>query len=119
MKILNWNNSLLAQATTPAIDFDKLKATAFPPGSLPATPNLTLGAIISQAFNYLFVIAGLLLLFNLIMGGFHLMVGATDPKAKESASKAITNSFIGFIILFAAYWIIQILELVLGISVLG
>jgi len=109
---------VLLSQTTPAIDFDKLRATAFPAGSLPATANLTFGTIISQAFNYLFVIAGLILLFNLIMGGFHLMVGATDPKAKETASKSITNSFIGFLILFGAYWIVQIVQIVLGIDIL-
>ena len=115
MQIINHN--LLAQ-TTPAVDFSQLRATAFPAGTLPADPNLNLGMIISRAFNFLFVIAGLLLFVNLISGGFKLMTGATDPKAQESAGKSITNSIIGFAILFAAYWIIQILEIVLGIDIL-
>lgn len=99
------------------IDFNKLRQ-AFPAGSLPAMPDLTLGLIISRAVNYLFVIAGLILLLFLILGGFQLMIGAADPKAKEGASKTITNAIVGFIILFVSYWLVQIIEVVFGISIL-
>lgn len=100
-----------------SIDFNKLRG-AFPTGSLPARGDLTLGLIISNAFNYIFVIAGLLLLFLLISNGFSLMVGANEPKTKETAGKNITNAFVGFIILFVSYWLVQIIETVLGISIL-
>jgi len=46
------------------------------------------------------------------------MTGANDPKAKESAGKSITNAVVGFFILFVSYWVIQIVEVVLGISIL-
>jgi len=38
------------------------------------------GSIISLVLPYLFVIAGLLLLFYLIYGGFHMMIAANDEK---------------------------------------
>jgi hypothetical protein len=103
---------------TSVIDFEKLKATTFPAGSLPSMPNLTIGLIISKALTYLFVIAGLILLLFLIIGGFQLMIGAADPKAKEGASKTITNAILGFIILFVSYWLVQIVEVIFGISIL-
>ena len=100
------------------IDFDKIKASAFPTNSLPAQTNLTIGLILSQALTYVYIIAGLLLLFLLISGGFQLMLGATDPKAKEAAGKRITNALLGFFILFISYWLVQIVEVIFGISIL-
>lgn len=76
----------------------------------------TLGGIISAVVPYLFGIAGFLLLLYLIFGGFSYMLSGGDPKATESAKQKITNAVIGFVIIFAAYWLVQILGTVLGIT---
>lgn len=76
----------------------------------------TLGGIISAVIPYLFGIAGFLLLLYLIFGGFSYMMSGGDPKATESAKQKITNAVIGFVIIFAAYWLVQILGIVLGIT---
>lgn len=110
--------TIVPQNPVHIIDFEKLKATAFPAGSLPAMSNLTIGLIISKTLTYLFVIAGLILLLFLIMGGFQMMIGAANPKAKEGASKQITNALVGFLILFVSYWLVQIVEVIFGISIL-
>lgn len=83
-------------------------------------PNLnTLGGIISTVVPYLFGIAGFLLLLYLIFGGFSYMMSAGDPKAAESAKQKITNAVIGFVIIFTAYWLVQILGVVLGVKQFG
>jgi len=106
------------QNPTPGfINFYKLRL-AFPHGSLLSRSDLTIGEIISKALVYLFVIAGLIFLFFLISGGFQLMFGAANPKAKEGAGKTITNAILGFIILFISYWLVQIIEVVFGVSIL-
>lgn len=76
----------------------------------------TLGGTISAIIPYLFGIAGFLLLLYLIFGGFSYMMSAGDPKAAESAKQKITNAVIGFVIIFVAYWLVQILGVVLGIT---
>ena len=76
----------------------------------------TLGAIISQLVPTIFLITGILLLFYLLYGGLQLMLSRGDPKAFESAKGKITNALIGFVIIFAAYWIVQILGRFLGIE---
>lgn len=82
--------------------------------------NLTsLGSIISTVIPYLFGIAGFLLLLYLIFGGFSYMLSGGDPKAVESAKQKITNAVIGFVIIFAAYWLVQILGIVLGVKQFG
>lgn len=78
--------------------------------------NGTLGDIISAVLPYLFGIAGLVLLFYLVMAGFSWMLSGGDPKAIESAKGKITTAITGFVILFIAYWLMQLLGLVLGIQ---
>ena len=84
----------------------------FLPG--PAT-NVT--EIISAILPYLFVIAGLLLLFYLIYGGFHMMIAANDEKGLAEAKGKITNALVGFMLLFVSYWLVQILGYILGIQI--
>ena len=78
--------------------------------------SLTLGQIISSLVPYLFVIAGLLLLLYLIFGGFGLLTSRGDPKAVASAKERITFAVVGFVIVFASYWIVQIVGQILGIE---
>ena len=78
--------------------------------------NLTLGQIISSLVPYLFVIAGLLLLLYLIFGGFGLLTSRGDPKAVAAAKERITFAIIGFVVVFASYWIVQIVGQILGLE---
>ena len=73
-------------------------------------------AIISGAIS----IAGIILLFLLISGGIGIIVGAgkSDPKAVETGKKAATSALIGFIVVFAAYWIVKLIESILGVSLI-
>lgn len=79
----------------------------------------SLGRIISTVIPYLFGGAGLLLLLYLIWGGFGYMLSGGDPKAAEGAKQKITNALVGFVIIFVAYWLVQILGTVFGISQFG
>lgn len=93
------------------VNFDQLNK------AIGLNQNLTsLGSIISAVVPYLFGIAGFLLLLYLIFGGFSYMMSGGDPKAAESAKQRITNAIIGFVIIFVAYWLVQILGMVLGIT---
>ena len=94
------------------IDFDSLKGALPNPSAYPN--NIT--DIISLALKFVFPAAGILLLFYLVMGGFSLMTSAGDPKAMQSAKGKITSALIGFVIIFAAYWIVQIVGIILGLE---
>jgi positive regulator of sigma E activity len=75
-----------------------------------------IGSIVSSLLNYLFPLAGILLLLYLLLGGFSLMTSGGDPKAVQAAKSKITNALIGFIIIFAAYWIVQLVASILGLD---
>jgi hypothetical protein len=79
-----------------------------PPGLRADITNL--GSLVSVILPYLFLIAGILLFGYLIMGGFTYLTAMGDPKKAESAKGKITNALIGFFLIFAAYWIVQIVD---------
>ena len=80
----------------------------------------TPGGIISRALTgFVFPIAGLILFVMLLLGGFQMLTGAANSKSIDEGKQKITSAIVGFIILFAAYWIAQLLELIFGIRILS
>jgi heme/copper-type cytochrome/quinol oxidase subunit 4 len=77
-----------------------------------ATPADLVGVIVPT----LFIIAGMLLFFLIFYSGFLYLQDTS--KGKEEATKLWTTAGIGFIIMFIAYWIIQVIEVVIGQPIL-
>jgi len=86
------------------------------PGGFKFTEG-NIGDIINALIPYIFALAGLVLLFTLILGGFELLTSAGSPKKIESAKAKLTNAVIGFIIVFVAFWLVQILEVIFGLTI--
>jgi len=78
--------------------------------------NLISG-VLSDALNYALVIAGLILLFMLISGGFTLLTNPTNPQAQEGGKQRLTWAVAGFVLLFSSYWIVQILEIIFKVEI--
>lgn len=75
----------------------------------------TLGDIISKILPYVFTGAGFALFIYLVVGAFQFLTSGGDPKAVEAARNKITNAIIGFVIIFAAFLLIKVLENILGL----
>jgi hypothetical protein len=78
---------------------------------------MTPGGIISKLLEFAFPLAGIILFVMLIWGGFEMLYGASTSKAMEAGKNRITSAIIGFFLLFASFWIIQIIEVVFGITI--
>ena len=78
----------------------------------------TPGGIISRALTFIFPLAGLLLFALLVWGGFEMLIGSPTKKSMESGKNRITAALAGFFLLFAAYWIWQIVEIIFGVAIL-
>jgi len=78
-----------------------------------------IGRILTKLLPYLMVLAGLVLFVFLIIGGFGLLTSGGNPEKVKAAQGRITSAVIGFVIIFISYWLMRILEIVLGISILG
>ena len=79
----------------------------------------TPGGIISEVLKYAFPIAGTILFLMLIFAGVKMLTGATNSKNMDEGKQIIGTAIAGFIILFASYWIIQLIEVIFGIKILG
>ncbi len=75
-------------------------------------------AVLSLIFGLFTLGAGILFLAQLVMGGFQYTSAGGDSKAVEQAQKRIVNGIIGLVIIVAAYFIVGIIEKVLGIKIL-
>jgi hypothetical protein len=78
----------------------------------------TIGSLITFLLPYIFVFSGLAMLLFLIWGGFTLMTSAGDAKAVKSGQQMVTNAIIGFLLVITAFWIVQILQAIFGLTIL-
>ncbi len=86
-----------------------------------AMPNFkftggTIGSVVVGALPYIFFFAGLALLVYIILGGYRLMFSQGDPKAIAEGKAKVTAALIGFIIIFTAFWIVQLAGSILGLQ---
>jgi hypothetical protein len=86
------------------------------PLSEAAFPNFKIGSILNRAMEYIFLFAGVGLLFMLLSGGFSFLTSAGDPKQMESGKNRITWALAGFLIIFVAYWIVQLIQVIFGLE---
>jgi hypothetical protein len=82
----------------------------------PIGQTVSLGNIVSIVISASFALAGVILLLFLIVGGISIIAGAgnDNPEQMEKGKKAATSAVVGFIIVFVAYWVIRIIEVMTG-----
>lgn len=77
------------------------------------------GKLVSILSSNAMVIAGIIFIFLIILSGFNMITAGGDPQKMSRASSILTTAIVGFVVIVAAYFIIRILELVLGVSILS
>jgi hypothetical protein len=78
-----------------------------------------LATIVNTVFPVIMVIAGLVLFAMIVSGGFTIFLSSGEPEKMKQGQSKITNGLIGLLIIFAAYWIVQLIEFSLGVNLLG
>lgn len=124
-------NSLLAQIIIPA-DPNPVPGDTTPGGSNYLGDMLkvqngvgvmarfsNIGQFLNLLLPVAFIIAGIILLFLLIGGGFSIVASGGNAKSVETGKNQIMGAVIGFLVIFAAYWIIQIIEKFTGVPILS
>lgn len=78
------------------------------------------GNIVTLFLNIAFALSGLILLFFFILGGIGLIssAGKNDSQKAEQSKKTITSAVIGFVIVFASYWIVKLVGQLIGIEII-
>jgi len=81
--------------------------------------KLTAGNMVSGAISLIMLIVALVFFFMLIWGGLKWVMSQGEEKAVAGARAQITNALVGLAIVFAAWAIMKLIEIVFGITVLG
>lgn len=78
----------------------------------------SIGEFVTAILPNVYLISGLILFVLFLGGGFAIMTAGGDPEKQKNGGQAITGALVGFIIIFASYWIIQIIQYVTGLEIL-
>ena len=100
--------------STLSLNLDNIRAFAMPNFKFSKITDI----FSQQSLRYVFAIAGIMLLIYLILGGLQLMFSGGDPKKVQASWSKITNAVIGFVIIFVAYWVVQLVANVLNIQIM-
>jgi hypothetical protein len=73
--------------------------------------------LINLIVKNLFIVAGIIFFFLMIYSGIQYISGG--KKGVDQAQKVMESALIGFIIMFAGYWIIQIIKVLTGADFLN
>ena len=76
----------------------------------------TIGDLVSILMRGSLAVAGVIILFFLVFGGISMIAGAgsDNPDQAAKGKQALTAAAIGFVVVFVAYWIIRIIEVIAG-----
>lgn len=77
----------------------------------------TIGNLISVVLQAAFALAGVIFIFLLVFGGISMIAGAgnQNPEQTGKGRQAVTSAVIGLVVVFAAYWIVRLIEEILGV----
>lgn len=81
--------------------------------------NYTIGGIVSTAIAILMLVAGLIFFFMLVWGGVSWVTSGGDKGKTEAARNRITAALIGLVIVFAAWAIVSLVNLIFGVNILA
>lgn len=93
--------------------------TLTPGGDPVADVYETPADLINLILPNLFMFVGVILILYIFGAGFMMVQNPDSSKTTDDAKKRLTYAILGLVLLFASYWIMQIIELYTGISVLG
>jgi len=71
--------------------------------------------LVNLIVRNIFVVGGVILFLLIFYAGFKFI--QSGSQGKEEAKKIITTALIGAIVMFCAYWIVQIVAVVTGINI--
>jgi hypothetical protein len=90
-----------------------------PTGFTEPVQNITIGQIIAAAITLILIVAAIVFFFMLIIGGVRWISSGGDKGQTEAARNQITAALIGLVIIFAAWAIVQLLQALFGVDILG
>jgi len=79
----------------------------------------TFNTLLNNILPNVYLVAGLIIFVMIVFGGFTILSNSGNQEKIAEGGKTITSAIIGLLVLFASYWIIQIIQVVTGIQILN
>jgi len=89
-----------------------------PTGAFKGLLDITIPEMVPVIIRVIFILAALVALVFLIIGGIKWITAGGDKAATESARATITSALVGLMIVLAAYAIIRLIEFFFSVSIL-
>ena len=80
--------------------------------------SVTFASIVSAIIVFILIVAALVFFFMLVLGGIRYITSGGDKGQTEAARGQITAALIGLVIVFAAWAIINLVNMFFGINLL-
>src|SRR3989344_9171127 len=90
-----------------------------PKGQFTPLNAITIPGLISAAINLSLVIAALLFVINLILGGIKFIISGGDKERTDNAKRQLVNAILGIFIVFSSWAIINFLSEFFGIDLIN
>ena len=90
-----------------------------PQGQFANLGNVTFASIVSALVVFVLIVAALIFFFMLVLGGIRYITSGGDKGQTESARGQITAALIGLVIVFAAWAIINLVNIFFGLNLLS
>lgn len=81
--------------------------------------NITFPGIVRGLIGIVLVLAAVIFFFILVIGGIRWITSGGDKAQTEAARNQITAALIGLVIVFAAWAIIQLIQLFFAVNIMG
>ena len=98
--------------------FAQDKVNLKPTGDFAKLGDLTVPSIVSGFIRLTLVVAAIVFFFMLVIGGIRWILSGGDKTGTEAARSQITAALVGLVIVFAAWAILQLINVLFGIDVL-
>jgi hypothetical protein len=103
-------------AETGDIDVDLSQSLVLSDGQSLSAVFDTPASMVNLLIRVIFVGVGLILFAMIVIAGLSMIAGGTT-ESKDKAKTTMTSALIGFIVIFAAYWILQIIQTLTGANI--
>lgn len=76
----------------------------------------SLGSLVTEVLKFLVPLAGVILLFVLIWGGYDFMMSQGNPEKIKSAQAKLTTGIIGFVLLLVSFLMAKLISTIFGLG---
>jgi len=89
-----------------------------PKGQFTPLTNVSIQGLVNAAINITLIVASILFVFSLLIGGIKFIISGGDKERSENAKRQVVNALLGVFIVFSSWALINFISQFFGIDLL-